>query len=193
MIGNFGNFFALSTLYLLSGASLPLLPIQLILTNLFTDIPLIAISTDNVEISELQRPSKYNTHALMFISIFLGTFTAMFEIMFYTLVKRQPANIEQTALFLFLNLSGLIVILSVRNKGHFWKATKISNQLKIALLSMTTISLGVLYITVTRHLFSLTAIPLKILGLTVASTIIYLMVLDLVKVWFYQSKLGSNY
>ena len=128
----------------------------------------------------------------MFISIFLGSFTAMFEIMFYAIVKHQPTNIEQTALFLFLNLSGLIVILSVRNKDHFWKAPKLSYQLKIAMLSVMALSIAILYVSVTRHLISLTAIPLKILGLTVGSTIAYLMALDLIKVWFYKSKVGSS-
>ncbi len=193
MIGNFGNFFALSALYLLSNASLPLLPIQLILTSLLTDIPLITIATDNVETSELQRPSKYNTHALMFISIFLGTFTALFEILFFTLIKTQPTGVEQTALFLFLNLSGLIVILSVRNKDHFWRAPKFSSELKVALIALGVISIGMIYIGITRELFKLTALPLSVIGLTIASTLLYLLVLDIVKVWFYQSKVGSNY
>jgi len=192
MIGNFGNFFALSALYLLSSSTLPLLPIQLILTSLFTDIPLITIATDNVEVKELQQPSKYSTHSLMFISMFLGTFTAMFEIMFFTLVKGQLSNVEQSALFLFLNLSGLIVILSVRNKDHFWKAPRISYQLKTALIAVTAISIGVLYVGVTQHLFKLTSVPLSIFALTIASTIGYLLILDIVKVWFYKSRVGNN-
>lgn len=193
MIANFGNFFALSALFLLASTTLPLLPIQLILISLFTDIPLITIATDNVSLGELQRPSKYNTHALMFISIFLGSFTAMFIVMFYTLVKGQPTGIEQTALFMFLNLSGFIIILSVRNKDHFWKAPKFSPQLKIATLAMSLITIGIVYVEVTRKLFSISALPLNILLLTVGSTILYILVLDLIKVWFYKSRIGNNY
>src|ERR1035438_7462635 len=99
----------------------------------------------------------------------------MFEIMFYTIIKHQPTNIEQTALFLFLNLSALIVILSVRNKDHFWRAPKLSPQLKIAMMSITALSIVILYVSLTRHLISLTAIPLRILGLTVGATVAYLM------------------
>jgi Mg2+-importing ATPase len=184
MIANFGNFFALSALFLLASTTLPLLPIQLIL---------ITIATDNVSLGELQRPSKYNTHALMFISIFLGSFTAMFIVMFFTLVKGQSIGIEQTALFMFLNLSGFIIILSVRNKDHFWKAPKFSPQLKISTLVMSAITIGVVYFEATRKLFTISALPLKILLLTIGSTLVYIMVLDLIKVWFYKSKIGNNY
>jgi Mg2+-importing ATPase len=193
MIANFGNFFALSALYLLSSTTLPLLPIQLILISLLTDIPLITIATDNVEVAELQRPSKYNTHALMFISIFLGSFTALFIIMFYTIVNEQPIGIEQTALFLFINLTGLIIIFSVRNKDHFWKAPEISWQLKTAVYSVGFLSIGIIYLSFARHFLTLTKLPLKILLITLVSVLIYLFVLDLIKVWFYRSKIGNNY
>jgi Mg2+-importing ATPase len=124
--------------------------------------------------------------------MFLGSFTAMFEIMFFSIVRGQASGIEQSALFLFLNLSGLIVILSVRNKNHFWKAPNMSYQLKVALLAVTAISIGVMYLSVTEHLFSLSGISIKILGLTVGATIVYLLVLDLVKVWFYRSRVGMG-
>ena len=48
MISNFGTFFALSALFLLS-ATLPLLTLQLLLTSSLSDVPLIVISTDNVK------------------------------------------------------------------------------------------------------------------------------------------------
>jgi Mg2+-importing ATPase len=192
MIGNFGNFFALSTLYLLAGATLPLLPIQLILTSLLTDIPLITIATDNVAVSELVRPSKYNTHALMFISMFLGSVTAIFEIMYYNVIKTQPTGIAQTAMFLFVTLTGLVVILSVRNRGHFWRAPALSRSLKLAFLLITAISIGLVYIAITRRLFSFTMIPLHILSLTLGGAFLYLLALDVIKVWFYKSRVSAE-
>ena len=188
MIGNFGNFFALSALYLVAGTSLPLLPIQLILTGLLTDIPLITIATDNVDLKELMRPSKYNTHSLMFISLFMGTFTAMSEIMFYVIVRKQPVTEAQTSLFLFLTISQLAIILCVRNKTHFWKAIKLSIGLKIALLLDIIVTVAICYIGVTQHLFSFVTVPVSIFALIIGGTIIYLLTLDVVKVWFYSEK-----
>ena len=192
MIGNFGNFFALSALYLVANKSLPLLPIQLILTGLLTDGPLITIATDNVELEELQRPSKYNTHSIMFISLFMGTFTALAEIMFYVIVRKQPSGIAQTSLFLFLTLSQLGIILIVRNKSRFWKAAKLSRSLSVALFIIAAVTIGVTYLSVTRKLFSFSVVPLYLFGVLVAASIVYILVLDTIKVWFYDSKIGTN-
>lgn len=193
MIGNFGNFFALSALYLVSSTTLPLLPIQLIMTGLLTDIPLITIATDNVDIKELLRPSKYNTHSLMFISLFMGTFTALTEIMFFVIVRKQPVEVAQTSLFLFLTISQLAIILCVRNKAHFWKAVKLSLSLKIALILDVIVTIAITYIGITRQLFSFAVTPASTFLLIAVGTVVYLIVLDIVKVWFYDGHVfGQN-
>lgn len=192
LVGNFGNFFAISTLYLIAGANLPLLPIQLVLTNLLTDLPCITIATDNVSPAELVLPSKFNVHSLMFISMFLGTITALFEVMYYAIIKNQPIGIAQTGLYLFLTLIGLIVIFSVRNKDHFWKAPKLSKAMGLSFAIVTFVSIVTIYIGVTKRLFSFSALPIGILGITLAVTIFYIFILDTVKTWFYKSTVSTN-
>jgi len=191
MIGNFGNLFALSALYLAS-TNLPLLVIQLLLTSLLGDVPLIAIATDNVSVHELSRPSHYSTRSLLLISFFLGTFTAISEILFFTLVKSQPLEVSQTCLYLFLTLIGFVVILSVRNRGHFWKAPMFSGYLKAAFLTAAALSVAIVYVPFTRQVFSFSAISIQLLATVCLATLLYLLVLDTVKVWFYKSKLGSR-
>jgi Mg2+-importing ATPase len=190
MIGNFGNFFALSALYLLA-LSLPMLAIQLLITNLLTDIPLVAISTDNVRPDELMRPSKHDTHALMFISLVLGSVTALFEIMFFTITRDHGLSLSQTSLFLFLTVSGLVVIFSVRNKGHFWRAPRFSMPLLVSLIAVLVSSVAMLYWNVTEHLFSFMPLPPVTLLLTLGMALLYVIVLDVVKVWFYGLKLAA--
>jgi P-type Mg2+ transporter len=192
LVGNFGNFFAISALYLVSGADLPLLPIQLVLTNLMTDLPCITIATDNVSPAELVLPSKFNVHSLMFISMFLGTITALFEIMYYAIIKDQPIGIAQTGLYLFLTLTGLIVIFSIRNKDHFWRAPKLSKAMTISFAVVTFISVVTIYIGVTKRLFSFSSLPVGILAITLGVAIFYVFVLDTVKTWFYKSTVGTN-
>jgi Mg2+-importing ATPase len=193
MISNFGNFFAISALYLISGASLPLLPIQLVLTSLLTDLPCITIATDSVDSEELVLPSKFNVHSLMFISMFLGSITAIFEIMYYATVKNQKTGIAQTGLYLFLTLAALAVIISVRNKDHFWKASRLSKAMEASFGLIMVISLITIYIGVTKRLFSFTSLPFSILVITVLITAFYIFVLDTVKTWFYKSSIGSGF
>jgi len=89
LVGNFGNFFALAILYLLA-LDLPLLPVQLLLTSLVTDVPLITIASDRVDSKEAMRPEKYNTRSLMLISLVLGSCTALFELLYFALVTSRP-------------------------------------------------------------------------------------------------------
>jgi P-type Mg2+ transporter len=189
MIGSFGNFFALSALYLLA-LNLPILAIQLLITSLLTDAPLIAISSDKVLASELTRPSKNGTHSLMFISLILGSVTALFELMYFALNRHSNLNTAQSGLFLFLTLSGLIVIFSVRNKGHFWHAPAFSPALLITFLGVALLSVAMLYIGFTQKLFSLTPLGPSSILIIIGVSVTYILVLDIVKVWYYRLKLA---
>ncbi len=192
MVSNFGNFFAISALYLISGANLPLLPIQLVLTSLLTDIPCITIATDNVNPAELVRPSKFNVHALMFMSMFLGSVTALFEVMYYAIIKHQPTGISQTGLYLFLTLAALAVIVSIRNKDHFWRAPRLSTAMAASFTVITAIAIVTIYIGLTKKLFSFTTLSAGVLGMTIAMTVFYVFILDTIKSWFYRSGIGNR-
>ena len=54
---NFGNMFSMvgASLFL---PFLPLLPVQILLTNLLTDLPAMAIASDNVEPAAIEHPAK---------------------------------------------------------------------------------------------------------------------------------------
>lgn len=185
MIGNFGNFFALSALYLLS-ADLPLLTTQLLLTNMLGDVPLVAISTDNVEEEALSQPSKYNMHSLIFLSAVLGTYTALFELVFFALIKHQSIATSQTSLYLYLTILGFVVILSVRNRDHFWKAKRLSNALLISFGGIIFLTFAVVYFKPTQNLFSFTPLSWSMVGLVLLMTGLYFAFLDVIKVWFYK-------
>ena len=190
MTSNFGAFFALGALYLLS-TNLPLLTIQLLLSNLISSVPLIAIATDNVDIHELASPSLYNNRILFFISMFLGMYTALFYLIFFAMVQGQPLSITQTSLYLFMTVTNFVVIFSVRNKEHFWKAPILSKTLKVAFGSMAAIVIGAVYFKPTQTLFSFTPLTLRMLGIVLGMTVIYFVFLDLTKVWFYKTNMGT--
>ena len=190
-VSNWGNFFALGILYLLSIGTLPILPVQVLLTSLITELPCFSIATDNVDTVELQTPSKFNIHSLMFISIFLGSITSIFEIMYFAIIRADnPTSVVSTGLYLFLTFAALIVILSIRNKGHFFKAPKFSKALSLSFLAITIISLALVYIPFTKHILLFANFPLKLLLITIGMTVIYFITMDTVKIWFYKTNLG---
>jgi P-type Mg2+ transporter len=185
MVGNFGNFFALAILYLLA-SDLPLLPRQVLLISLMTDLPLVAISTDSVSSDELEQPDRYNARALLSVSLVLGTLTALVELAFFATLRGQAAPESETSLYLFLALTQLVVIISIRNRDHFWKAIRPSVPLIGAMAITGALTLVIPYIGPIAQLFSFNAPSLREVGVVLLASVLYVLVLDTIKVWFYK-------
>lgn len=186
MISNFGNFIALSALYLFS-KTLPLLPIQILLVSVITDIPLITISADTVGDAEIVRPEKHNMKELVDISLILGIPTAVFELVYFAMVRFAPQDAARTSLFAFLAVIGLIVFYAVRNRQHFWNAKTPSIIVNAAFVLALLFSIGIIYIHPFQAAFSF--IPLSVVSLSVifALSLLYFLVVDLVKVRYYRT------
>lgn len=186
MVGNFGNFFALAILYLVAVA-LPLLPRQVLLISLLTDVPLVAISTDTVSKDDLEQPARYNARSLLSLSLVLGTLTALFELAFYLTLQGQTASARNTSLYLFLSLTQLIVIVSVRNRDHFWKAVKPSRLLIGTMVLCAALAMVIPFLGPSAQLFSFSPPSPMELGVVALTTLLYVVVLDLIKVWHYRT------
>ncbi len=186
MVGNFGNLFAMAVLYLVS-LDLPLLPVQLLLTSLITDVPLLTIASDTVDNKETRRPEKYNARSLVLISVVLGTCTALFELLFFAFVTTRAPLYIQTSMFIFLTLLQLVVIVSIRHRTLFWKGSGPSPILGIAMALAFIVSVALPYIPFTARLFNFYPLPLLELGLALGLSVAYVVILDLVKVWYYRS------
>jgi Mg2+-importing ATPase len=184
MVGNFGNFMALTVLYLLA-TNLPLLPRQLLLMSLLTDLPLVAISTDSVDTAELARPSVYSASALLSVSMVLGTLTALAELAFFLTLHGRSSSATETSLYLFLSFTQLVVIFSVRNRGHFWKASRPSAPLLGSMALTGAITVAITYVSPVAHLFSFSPPSVTDVGLVLLGAIIYFFALDVLKVRYY--------
>ncbi len=191
MVGNLGNFFALAVLYLLA-RDLPLLPVQLLLTSLITDIPLITIASDTVDSRETMRPEKYNTRSLMSISLVLGACTALFELLYFGLVTARPPVFVQTSMFLFLTILQLIVLVFIRNRDRFWRGPRPAPLLAVSMASAFVVSLSLPYIPLTARLFAFTPLPWQELALVLGLAMVYVVVMDTITVWYYRSVEGTS-
>ncbi len=191
MVGNLGNFFSLAILYLFA-VDLPLLPIQLLLGNLIQDLPLISVYSDNVDENEIERPEHYNIHSLMLLALFLGLFSGIYDLIYSSIVGFHITQATQTNLFLFFTFAQLIVILSVRNKGHMWAGKKPSLLVIGFIVLFLLLSLLLPYITPIAQLFSFSALSLRTIGLIVAATVVYILLLDYMKVTYYRIVRGHK-
>lgn len=125
---NFGNFYAIALASLLINF-LPMLPIQILLVNLLSDFPMIAIATDNVDKVELRRPRVYNVRDIILICTILGLVSTIFDFIFFGLFYHISPGVLQTNWFIGSILTELILIFSLRSRLPFFKAKKPSGTL----------------------------------------------------------------
>ena len=116
----------------------------------------------------------------------LGSWTALFELLYFALVSSRPPLFIQTSMFLFLSFLQLIVIISIRNHSYFWRGTRPSPLLSIAILLAFVFSLALPYVPLTARLFSFTPLPLQELVIVVGLAVLYVVVLDVIKVRYYR-------
>ena len=123
LASNFGNFYAVAISSLLINY-LPMLPLQILLVNLLSDFPMIAIATDNVDLDELREPNKYSLKDIVLIASVLGIVSTFFDFIFFAVFSRISPPVLQTSWFIGSILTELVFIFSIRTKFFFLKAKR---------------------------------------------------------------------
>jgi Mg2+-importing ATPase len=120
---NFGNMFSMA------GASLfttfiPLLPKQVLLMNVVSDIPALAIAGDRVDPELIQRPLRWNVRTIWrFMGIF-GLVSSLFDYLTFgtLLYLRLETDAFRTGWFLESVLSEIMVLIVIRTRRSVWKS-----------------------------------------------------------------------
>jgi Mg2+-importing ATPase len=118
---NFGNMttVAVSSLFL---RFIPLLPSQILLTNLLSDLPLVMISTDRVDDDLLARPRRWNLSRITHFMVWFGILSALFDLLLITLLMRTfdtPVGQFRTAWFVESTCSEILVTFAIRSRRSF--------------------------------------------------------------------------
>lgn len=187
---NFGNFFAVAAASLMIDF-LPMLPVQILLVNLLSDLPMITISTDTVDKDELQSPKKYEIKDILMLAIILGMVSMVFDFIFFGLFYRISPEVLQTNWFIGSILTEIALIFSIRTKSLFLKGARPSRSLLwlSILVVLTTISLP--YTSFGKLIFHFTPPTNTHLMLILSLVIIYFACSELVKLFYYKSKIKN--
>jgi Mg2+-importing ATPase len=121
---NMGNMFTLAAASLFL-PFIPLLPSQILLTNLLSDAPLITISTDNLDEEDLKKPKRWNIGLIAKFALFFGVISSIFDfITISSLVFLLNASPElfRTGWFIESVMSEIIVTFSIRTKRRFYES-----------------------------------------------------------------------
>ncbi|MFV5685974.1 magnesium-translocating P-type ATPase [Flavobacterium sp. GB2R13] len=121
---NFGNMFSMA------GASLflpflPLLPKQILLTNLLTDFPEMAIATDRVDALNIEAPQRWDLTFIRKFMIVFGLLSSIFDFLMFAIllfIFHAKEKEFQTAWFTESVISATLIVLVVRTKLSFFKS-----------------------------------------------------------------------
>jgi Mg2+-importing ATPase len=161
-----------------------MLPPQILLVNLLSDFPMIAMATDSVDVDELKRPRKYNVKSLAYIATVLGLVSSVFDFIFFSLFFRISAPVLQTGWFMESILSELVFIFSIRTRKFFLSSKRPS--LILIFLGIVAAAITVILpFTDTGHVFfGFESLSLNRLGLIAVVVIAYFVTTETAKLFY---------
>ena len=139
---NFGNMFSMAGVSLFI-PFLPLLPKQILLTNLMTDFPEMTIATDSVDDEMVDHPRRWDIKAIRKFMITFGLVSSVFDYLtFGLLLLILHANEGQfrTGWFLESVISASMIVLVIRSRKPFFRSRP-GKYLLMATLSIAVITL----------------------------------------------------
>jgi len=183
---NFGNMFSMAGVSLLL-PFLPLLPKQILLTNLLTDLPEMTIASDNVDAEMLARPRRWDIGFIRSFMLTFGVLSSVFDYLtFGALLYILHAGTEQfrTGWFVESVLSAALVVLVVRSRHPFFRSRP-GTRLMLATLGVVVAALVLPFLPV-APLLGMTPLPLLFLALLGLIVMMYIASAEVAKRVFYR-------
>lgn len=185
LASNFGNFYAVAIASLLI-PFLPMLPIQILLVNLLSDFPMIAIAADTVDVSELKKPKSYDIKEIVLAATVLGIVSTVFDFIMFALFFRISPEVLQTNWFIGSILTELVFLFSVRTHLPFYKAKRPAAILLWLSLTAFVVTILLPYIPYSAGLFHFTPPSPRHLIMILTVVSVYFVVTETVKLMYYR-------
>lgn len=183
---NFGNMFSMAGASLLL-PFLPLLPKQILLTNLLTDVPELTIPSDRVDADWIERPRRWDIGFIRRFMLTFGLVSSVFDYLTFGvllwLLHAGPAEFR-TGWFVESVVSATLIVLVVRTRGSFFRS-KPGLALLCTTLAVAAATLAIPY-TPLGATFGFIPLPPLFLGLMGLIVLSYVGSAELAKRWFYR-------
>ena len=183
---NFGNMFSMAGLSLFI-PFLPLLPKQILLTNLLTDFPEMTIATDNVDEEMINYPRRWDIKAIRKFMITFGLVSSVFDYLTFgllLLVLHANEGEFRTGWFLESVISASVIVLIIRSRRPFFKS-KPGKYLVMATLSIAFITI-ILPFTPLGKVFGFSPLSLTTYLLLMLIVVFYVIAAEITKTIFYK-------
>lgn len=179
---NFGNMVSMA----IATPFLPFLPLaakQILLNNFLSDVPSIAISTDNVDAARLARAQRWDVVGVRRFMIVFGLISTVFDLLTFALllnVFHAEETVFQTSWFVVSLLTELAVVLVLRTHGPAWRSAP-SRLLLWTTAAVVTVALVVPYAGTLASAFGFVPLPWHLVLALVLVVVGYVLCTELVK------------
>ncbi len=186
---NFGNMvsMAIATPFL---PFLPLLAKQILLNNFLSDIPSVAISTDNVDPEVTRNAEQWDIAGLKRYMVVFGLVSSVFDLVAFALLLRFFSAGEaefQTAWFVVSLLTETSVVLVQRTMRPVWRSRPGSGLLMLA-LAVSALAVVLPYVGPVARLFGFTPLPPAVTAALVGIAVAYMATTEITKYVFQKFK-----
>jgi Mg2+-importing ATPase len=184
MSDNFGNLTSVAILTSIL-PFVPLTPLQVLLTNFLTDLPLIAFASDNVKIKEIKKPIKLSSFYLILLLLILGFVAGLINIIGYLIVKNEPIEVIRTFIFFLTTMTGIIVSFLIRTKDWFILSKPSKSFFVISVISII-LTFILTFISPFKEIFAFAYLNQKLLIVSIGLLIVFIIFTELSKKLFYK-------
>jgi Mg2+-importing ATPase len=182
---NFGNMISMA----FASLALPFLPLlapQILLNNFLSDVPSLAIATDNVDPDQVHTPRRWDIAFVRRFMVTFGLVSSLFDFItfaFLLLVARATEQVFQTGWFVESLITELAIVLVVRTRKPFWRSRP------SALISWLTLAIAIFAIAIpalpSADWFGFVPLPLPVVAGLIAITLAYIAASEAAKHWFF--------
>lgn len=192
---NFGNILSMA------GASLflpflPLLPKQILLTNLLIDIPEMALSTDEVDDKMMKNPRRLDMKVIRNFMLLFGGLVTVFDFFMFgilVLILHTTVSEFRTAWFIESVVSACVIVLIIRNKTpystfllSFVRNNKPGKYLILSIIVVASFSILVPFVSPFANFFELIKLPISFYFIIILFELLYVLSAEIMKKVFFK-------
>ena len=168
---------------------LPMLPTQILLNNFLYDTSQISIPGDNVDTALLRQPKRWQIGFILRFMTIIGPISSIYDVLTFGILlwvfhASTNAPLFRTGWFVESLATQTLVVFVIRTAGNPLKSRP-GRALLISVLAVVAVA-GVLPYTPLGTLLRFVPLPLSLLAAIAGLALTYLLVVQVVKTWFYR-------
>ncbi|WP_211195390.1 magnesium-translocating P-type ATPase [Tabrizicola sp. YIM 78059] len=183
---NFGNMIsmALGTLFL---PFLPLTAAQILLNNFMSDIPSLAVASDQVDAETVAHAPRWDLRSIRSYMIVFGLISTLFDLVTFVVLTRvfgADQTLFQSTWFVVSLLTELAVVMVLRTRRVFW-SSRPSPLLLLATMIIAVLGLCLPMMGAVAGLFGMAPLPVPVLATAIGIVVLYIATTEILKLAFY--------